>query len=222
MKILLVEDAPRLRESLARALTRLGHAVDTAENGLEGNEMGRRVKYDVVILDRMLPGMEGLEVLAGWRCDGIDTPVLVLTALAGVEDKIHGLDIGADDYLTKPFSVAELVARLEALTRRRYAQPNPTLEVGPLRIDTAAKTVARDGETLALTAREFALLICLARRPGQVMSREQIETHLYAELEGPVSNAVDSAICTLRRKLSPAGTPSLIQTRRGLGYALDA
>jgi len=222
MKILLVEDAPRLRDSLTRALTRLGHAVDPAEDGLEGNEMGRRGKYDVVVLDRMLPGMEGLDVLAGWRRDGIDTPVLILTALDGTDERVRGLGVGADDYLTKPFSVVELVARLEALTRRRYAQPNPILKTGPIEIDTAAKSVTRSGDSIPLTAREFALLLCLAHHPGQVMSREQIERHLYAELDGPLSNAVDSAICTLRRKLSPSGEPSLIQTRRGLGYVFES
>ena len=114
------------------------------------------------------------------------------------------------------------VARLEALARRRYSQPDPQLKVGPLEIDTAAKTVTRSGEAVPLTAREFSLLEVLARRPGQVLSREQIESHLYAELDGPLSNAVDSAICSLRRKVCPPGTPSLIHTRRGLGYVLEA
>lgn len=222
MKLLIVEDAPRLRATLTQALTRMGHAVDFAEDGDEGDLMGRATSYDAVVLDRMMPGKDGLEVLRGWRRDGIDTPVLLLTALDGVEEKVRGLGDGADDYMTKPFALAELVARLEALARRRYAQPDPKLTVGPLEIDTAAKSVRRDGEDIALTAREFALLECLARRPGQVMSREQIETRLYAELEGPLSNAVDSAICSLRRKVCPPGTPPLIHTRRGLGYVLEA
>ncbi|MCW1911959.1 response regulator transcription factor [Luteolibacter sp. GHJ8] len=222
MKLLIVEDAPRLRATLTQALTRMGHAVDFAEDGEEGDLMGRATNYDAVVLDRMMPGKDGLEVLRGWRRDGIDTPVLLLTALDGVEEKVRGLGDGADDYMTKPFALAELVARLEALARRRYAQPDPKLMVGPLEIDTAAKSVRREGEDIVLTAREFALLECLARRPGQVMSREQIETRLYAELEGPLSNAVDSAICSLRRKVCPPGTPPLIHTRRGLGYVLEA
>jgi DNA-binding response OmpR family regulator len=222
MKLLIVEDAPRLRATLTQALTRMGHAVDFAEDGEEGDLMGRATNYDAVVLDRMMPGKDGLEVLRGWRRDGIDTPVLLLTALDGVEEKVRGLGDGADDYMTKPFALAELVARLEALARRRYAQPDPKLTVGPLEIDTAAKSVRREGEDIVLTAREFALLECLARRPGQVMSREQIETRLYAELEGPLSNAVDSAICSLRRKVCPPGTPPLIHTRRGLGYVLEA
>ncbi len=222
MRLLIVEDAARLRDTLGKALTRMGHAVDLAEDGDEGDLMGRSTKYDAVVLDRMMPGKDGLEVLRGWRRDGIDTPVLLLTALDGVEEKVRGLSDGADDYLTKPFALAELIARLEALARRRYAQPDPKLQVGPLEIDTAAKSVSRDGANIPLTAREFALLECLARRPGQVFSREQIETQLYSELDGPLSNAVDSAICSLRRKVCPPGTPPLIHTRRGLGYVLEA
>lgn len=222
MRLLIVEDAARLRDTLGKALTRMGHAVDLAQDGDEGDIMGRTTKYDVVVLDRMMPGKDGLEVLRGWRRDGIDTPVLLLTALDGVEEKVRGLGDGADDYLTKPFALAELAARLEALARRRYAQPDPKLQIGPLEIDTAAKSVSRDGANIALTAREFALLECLARRPGQVFSRERIETQLYSELDGPLSNAVDSAICSLRRKVCPPGTPPLIHTRRGLGYVLEA
>jgi DNA-binding response OmpR family regulator len=222
VKLLIVEDAPRLRLTLSQALTRMGHAVDLAEDGEEGDLMGRSAVYDAVVLDRMMPGKDGLEVLRGWRRDGVDTPVLLLTALDGVDEKVRGLAGGADDYLTKPFAFPELVARLEALVRRRYAQPDPKLSAGPIEIDTAAKVARRDGREISLTAREFALLECLARRPGQVMSREQIETKLYAELEGPLSNAVDSAICSLRRKLCPPGTPALIHTRRGFGYVLEA
>jgi DNA-binding response OmpR family regulator len=222
MKLLIVEDAPRLRATLAQALSRMGHAVDLAENGEEGDLMARATAYDAVVLDRMMPGKDGLEVLRGWRRDGIATPVLLLTALDGVEEKVRGLGEGADDYLTKPFALAELAARLEALVRRRYAQPDPVLKVGPLAIDTAAKSVKREGGEISLTAREFALLECLARRPGQVLSRGQIEARLYAELEGPLSNAVDSAVCSLRRKLSPGDAPQLIHTRRGLGYVLEA
>ncbi|MCW1922397.1 response regulator transcription factor [Luteolibacter arcticus] len=222
MRLLVIEDAARLRDTLGKALSRMGHAVDLAVDGEEGDMMGRAAKYDAVVLDRMMPGKDGLVVLRGWRRDGIDTPVLLLTALDGVEEKVRGLSEGADDYLTKPFALAELVARLEALARRRYSQPDPKLKIGPLEIDTAAKAVSRDGEMIPLTAREFSLLEILARRPGQVLNREQIESHLYSELDGPLSNAVDSAICSLRRKVCPPGTPPLIHTRRGLGYVLEA
>jgi len=221
MKLLIVEDAPRLRDTLEHALSRMGHAVDVANDGSEGDTMGRHGGYDAVVLDRMLPGKDGIDILRDWRRDGIATPVLLLTALDGVEEKVRGLSHGADDYLTKPFALAELVARLEALVRRRYAQPDPVLKVGPLEIDTAAKSARRDGEPVALTAREFSLLELLARRPGQVLSREQIESRLYGELDGPLSNAVDAAIYSLRRKICPPGTPPLIHTRRGLGYVLE-
>ena len=221
MKLLLIEDAPRLRETLAKAFARMGHAVDLADDGPTGNVMARASRYDAIVLDRMLPGADGLDLLHEWRADGIGTPVLLLTALDGVAEKVRGLGAGADDYLTKPFDLAELVARLEALVRRRYAQPAPVLSVGPLVIDTAAKTVRRNGVEIVLTAREFSLLECLARRPGQVLSREQIESRLYGELDGPLSNAVDSAICSLRRKISPPNSPPIIHTRRGLGYVLN-
>ena len=221
MKLLVVEDSARLRETLEKALTRMGHAVDLAADGADGAIMGATCHYDAIVLDRMLPGIEGLDVLRGWRDRGIRTPVLLLTALDGVEEKVRGLGLGADDYLAKPFALAELVARLEALVRRRYDQPDPAIRVGPLVIDTAAKTVRRDGSPITLQAREFALLEFLARRSGQVMSREQIEAHLYSETSGPLSNAVDAAICSLRRKVCPPGTPALIHTRRGLGYVLE-
>ncbi|MFC7337357.1 response regulator transcription factor [Haloferula chungangensis] len=221
MKLLIIEDAARLRDTLGKALSKMGHAVDLAEDGSEGDMMGRTAEYDAVVLDRMLPGMDGLEVLRGWRRDEIRTPVLLLTAMDGIEEKVRGLGVGADDYLTKPFALAELVARLEALVRRRYDQPDPALSVGPLTIDSAAKSVCRDGTKIDLTAREFSLLLCLARRPGQVLSREQIERHLYGELDGPQSNAVDSAVYALRKKICPPGTEPMIHTRRGLGYVLE-
>lgn len=221
MKLLIIEDAERLRETLRRALARMGHAVDLACDGHEGALMGRDGTYDAIILDRMLPGRDGLDVLRGWRRVGMTTPVLLLTALDGTAETVGGLAAGADDYLTKPFALAELVARLEALARRRYAQPDPLLIAGPLTIDTAAKVVFRGTEPIALSTREYALLECLARRPGQVLSRRQIENHLYAEAESPLSNAVDSAICSLRRKICPPGAPALIHTRRGLGYVLQ-
>jgi len=221
MRLLIVEDAARLRETLGRALSRMGHAVDLVADGSDAEWMARTNEYDVIVLDRMLPGKDGVEILRSLRHDRIDTPVLMLTALDGIEEKVRGLGAGADDYLTKPFALAELAARLEALARRRYHQIDPCLRVGPLEIDTAGKSVRRNGQTVILTPREFALLETLARRPGQVFSRSQIEEHLYSESDGPLSNAVDSAVCSLRRKLCPPGTPPLIHTRRGLGYVIE-
>lgn len=221
MKLLLVEDAPRLRETLGRALTKLGHAVDLAADGGEGDIMGRTNRYDAIVLDRMMPVMDGIDVLNGWRRDGIDTPVLLLTALDDVAEKITGFSSGADDYLTKPFAIAELIARLEAIVRRRHSQPSPKLAAGPLVIDTSAKSVSRNGANIPLTAREFSLLELLARHPGRVFSREQIESRLYSESTGPLSNAIDTAIYSLRKKLCPPGAPPLIHTRRGLGYVFE-
>ncbi|RYD33958.1 MAG: response regulator transcription factor [Verrucomicrobiaceae bacterium] len=222
MRLLLVEDSQRLNATMCQALSRLGHAVDSAENGEDGEFMARHNEYDVIVLDRMLPAKDGLSVLRDLRRDGIDTPVLVLTALDSTDDKVKGLTDGADDYLTKPFALVELVARLEALSRRRYGQADSRRTIGPLEIDISRKSVSRDGAEVALTAREFSLLEILARRPGHILSREQIEERLYSEADGPQSNAVDAAIYSLRRKLCPPGTPPLIHTRRGLGYVLEA
>ncbi len=222
MRLLLVEDAQRLSATMCQALTRMGHAVDAVENGEDGELMARQNDYDAIILDRMLPGKDGLEVLRDLRRDDVDTPVLLLTALDGVEEKVRGLTDGADDYLTKPFALAELAARLEALSRRRYGQADSRRTVGPLEIDISRKSVSREGAEIVLTAREFSLLEILARRPGQVLSREQIEERLYSEADGPQSNAVDAAIYSLRRKLCPPGAPPLIHTRRGLGYVFEA
>lgn len=221
MRLLIVEDAARLRNMLGDALTRIGHGVDLAEDGEEGEAMARLNPYDAIVLDRMMPRKDGLDVLRDLRRDGITTPVLLLTALDGVDEKVRGLGIGADDYLTKPFALAELAARLEALTRRHHGQADSIIRIGPLEIDIAAKSVLRNSESIPLTAREFSLLECLARRPGQVLSRAQIEERIYSENDSPLSNAVDAAIYSLRRKLFPDGSPSLIQTRRGLGYVLE-
>lgn len=221
MRLLFIEDATRLRKTVARALTRLGHAVDEASSAEEGAQLAELAAYDAVILDIMLPGQSGLELLATWRQQQVETPVLLLTALDSVEDRVRGLVTGADDYLIKPFAIIELAARLEALVRRRHGRPDSRIHVGPLEIDFAARSVSRSGNPIPLTAREFALLECLARHPGQILSREQIEARLYSETDSPLSNAVDAAVYSLRRKLSPPGTPALIHTRRGLGYVLD-
>lgn len=222
MRLLLVEDSHRLRTSLARALTRLGHGVDAAASAEEAADYARVNAYEAVVLDLMLPGRSGLELLGQWRRAGQATPVIILTALAAVEDRVRGLALGADDYLTKPFAIEELAARLEAIVRRNKAQASSVVAIGGVEIDLAQRVARRGGETITLTAREFSLLECLARRPGTVLSREQIEAHLYGEAESPLSNAVDAAVYSLRRKLCPKGTPQLLKTRRGLGYSFGA
>jgi two-component system copper resistance phosphate regulon response regulator CusR len=222
MKLLIIEDAPRLRTMLTQSLTRLGHAVDVAEDGIEGEMMARSNFYEAIVLDRMLPGKEGLDVLRDLRRDHIKTPVLLLTALDAIEEKVRGFGTGADDYLTKPFALAELIARLEALVRRQHGKADSLLHIGPLTLDTSAKSVTLQQRPITLTAREFSLLECLARRQGQVLSRAQIEAHLYAESDSPLSNAVDAAVYSLRRKLALPDGQVLLQTRRGLGYVLEA
>ena len=222
MRLLLVEDSHRLRTTLARALKRLGHAVDEAQDAEEGETFAKIHSYDAIVLDVMLPRQGGLQLLERWRGSGKDTPVILLTALNGVDDRVRGLALGADDYLTKPFALAALDARLEAVVRRRgHGQANSLVVVGDLEIDLAAKRVVSRGRHILLTAREFSLLACLARKPGQVLSREQIEAHLYSGNDSPLSNAVDAAIYSLRQKLTPTGGAVIIQTRRGLGYVLQ-
>ena len=220
MRLLLIEDSTRLRTSLARALKRIGHGVDAAGDAEEGEVLARVHEYDVIVLDIMLPGRDGLSLLRAWRNAGKETPVILLTAKAEVDDRVRGLALGADDYLVKPFAFEELAARIEALGRRRTGQAKSEIRVGPLEIDLAGKVVKRDGVRIELTSREFALLECLARRPGQILSRAQIEARLYNESESPLSNAVDAAVYSLRRKLCPPNTPPLVHTRRGLGYML--
>jgi DNA-binding response OmpR family regulator len=170
----------------------------------------------------MLPKLDGLGILQRVRAAGRDTPVLMLTARTAVSDRVAGLNHGADDYLGKPFALEELLARVQALGRRRYGQTIPQIAVGSLTVDTVAKTAACEGRAVDLTAREYALLEYLAFRRGAVVSRSDIEAHIYDDLVDPMSNVVDSAICLLRKKLSDAGAPPLIHTRRGLGYCLAA
>ena len=174
MRLLLIEDSARLRTSLARALKRIGHGVDAAGDAEEGEVLARVHEYDVIVLDIMLPGRDGLSLLRAWRNAGKETPVILLTAKAEVDDRVRGLALGADDYLVKPFAFEELAARIEALGRRRAGQAKSEIRVGPLEIDLAGKVVKRDGVRIELTSREFALLECLARRPGQILSRAQI------------------------------------------------
>ena len=221
MKLLLVEDAPRLQRLVAQGLREAGYVVDCCSDGREALWLGKENDYDVVILDLMLPGMPGLEVLRRWRAEGHNMHVLVLTARDAITDRVAGLQAGADDYLVKPFALAELLARVGALCRRRYGQKNQNLMVGDLEIDQGARQVKVRGKPVELSAHEYALLEYLALRHDQVVTRQEIEAHLYEEKAEVVSNVVDRAICMLRRKLDMPGKPSLIATRRGQGYVLS-
>jgi DNA-binding response OmpR family regulator len=178
--------------------------------------------YDVVVLDIMLPGIDGLSILDKLRESGKESPVLFLTAKDTVADRVDGLRRGADDYLVKPFALEELLARIDALARRSYQKAAPKLAIADLEIDTAAKSASRGGKVIDLTAREYAILEHLMLRQGAVVSRTEIEEHIYDEMVSPMSNVVDSAVCTLRRKIATApDSEALIHTRRGQGYVLE-
>jgi DNA-binding response OmpR family regulator len=218
VRVLLIEDSSQLRRSLTTALRRSGYAVDASGDGEEGLWAAQSNPYDAVILDLMLPGLDGMTILQRLRQRGQSTPVLVLTARDTVDDRVRGLQAGADDYLMKPFALEELLARVQALCRRQYAKKNPSLVIGDLAIDTSARQVTLAGQPLELTTREYRLLEFLALRRGEVVSRTEIEEHIYDERASPLSNTVDSAISILRKKL---GKAVHLQTQR-MGYVLNA
>jgi DNA-binding response OmpR family regulator len=220
MRVLLIEDHRPLARALRRGLEEEGFAVDAAYDGEEADFKARTAEYDAVILDLMLPKIDGLTLLQNWRRDGLKTHVLVLTARGAIEDKVRGLDLGADDYLTKPFELEELLARLRALIRRGHQVKDPVLRVHDLEIDTAARTVKRDGKMIHLTPREYALLEFLAFHRGKVVTRTMIWEHLYDEEDENTSNVVDVYIRYLRNKIDKGFDPPLIQTRWGEGYLL--
>ena len=219
MRVLIVEDSSRLQRTLSMALRNSGYAVDVCGDGEEGLWLAASNDYDAVVLDIMLPKRDGLSVLAELRARGQTTHVLLLTARDTVADRVQGLRIGADDYLIKPFALEELLARVDALCRRAYGTKHPRITIADLEIDTGARAVRRAGKPIDLTAREYLLLEYLARRAGQTVTRPEIEEHIYAGEVDLMSNAVDSAICSLRKKL---GGQPIIHTRRGLGYMLAA
>ncbi|MDX1564040.1 MAG: response regulator transcription factor [Phycisphaeraceae bacterium] len=222
MRILLIEDYQPLRISVAQALVESGYAVDVAADGPKGLWYGRANPYDLIILDLMLPGMDGFEILQTLRNEECRSPVLILTARDGVEDRVRGLDGGADDYLVKPFALDELLARVRALVRRKYETGQSQVSVGDLQIDLARRQVRRGGHAVELTQREFALLEYLAMRPGQVVSRTEIWDHVYDFHDEARSNVVDVYIGYLRKKLHAPGTEPIIHTRRGHGYVLES
>jgi DNA-binding response OmpR family regulator len=220
VRLLLIEDHKPLVRALKQGLEEEGFAVDVAYDGEEGGYKAQTADYDVIILDLMLPKEDGLSLLQRWRKAGMKAHVLVLTARGGIEDKVRGLDLGADDYLTKPFELEELLARLRALVRRGHEVKNPILKVHDLEIDTAARTVKRNGKSIHLTPREYALLQFLAFHRGKVVSRSMIWEHLYDEHDENTSNVVDVYIRYLRNKIDKDYDPPLILTRWGEGYML--
>jgi two-component system OmpR family response regulator len=217
MRILLIEDERDLAGALARSLVDADFAVDVAHDGEDGLHRALEIDYDAIVLDLLLPARSGWEVLAALRHRGRTTPILVLSALDQLDDRLRGLNGGADDYLTKPFVVEELVARLNALIRRAARHPGPTLVIGDLAIDLVARRVFRGSLEIELTAREFGILRLLAGQRGTVVPRTAISDHLYSDESELMSNAIDVHVSALRRKLGP----EVIQTRRGLGYLID-
>lgn len=220
MRVLLVEDHKPLLRVIRQGLEEENFAVDVAQDGEEADVKARSTAYDVIILDIMLPKVDGLQLLQRWRKDGIQTHVLLLTARGSVEDKVRGLDSGADDYLSKPFEFEELLARVRALIRREHQTKTPVIRVHDLEIDTAARTVKRGGQTINLTPREYSLLEFLAFHRGKVATRTMIWEHLYDEQDESTSNVVDVYIRYLRNKIDKGYEQPLILTRWGEGYLL--
>ena len=221
MNILIVEDSNALRETLKDGLAKLGYGVDAVGDGKEGLDYARLKDYDVIVLDLMLPGMDGLTVLKQLRAAGKKSHVLILSARAQVEDRVKGLQLGADDYMVKPFSFDELCARIGTLVRRRYDAKNPQIEIGPLTLDTACRE-ARQGVTpISLTPGEYAILEFLALNRGRVISTDQLIEVSRGSDKSPSENVVQVMVCNLRRKLTVGGADDIIKTRRGYGYYID-
>jgi two-component system OmpR family response regulator len=220
VRVLVVEDYAPIQKAVAKGLREAGFAVDATGDGEEGLWYATNNDYDVVVLDLMLPGTDGLSILKRLRSEGRATHVLILTAKDTVQDRVKGLDLGADDYLVKPFAFEELLARVRALARRAYSAKSPTLNVGDLRIETAARRVWRGEEEIPLTAREYALLEYLALRAGEAVTRTDIWEHVYEFTSDADSNVVDVYIGYLRKKIERPGRPALIHTVRGVGYSL--
>lgn len=222
MRILLVEDERDAAHMLSKGLREQTYAVDLAYDGAEALEKAEINTYDLLILDVMLPGVDGFEVCRQLRERGLSVPILLLTARGGVTDRITGLDRGADDYLTKPFDFGELLARIRALLRRGADLKETVLQIGDLSVDTRSHSVIRNGVSVSLTAKEYSMLEYLARRAGEVVSRSDISEHVWEENYDPFSNLIEVYVQRLRRKLEGPNSTPLLHTRRGEGYILSS
>jgi two-component system, OmpR family, response regulator len=221
-RLLLVEDDPRIVSFIRRGLQAEGHVIETAQTAVQGLNLARRNDFALVILDRMLPDMDGIEICRQLRQEQVDVRILMLTARDALADKVGGLQAGADDYLTKPFSFDEFVARVEALLRRGSLQRHEALlRVGDLTLDPVSHRVERAGRVIALTPREYALLRCLMERPGAVLSRSQLLNNVWGYGFDPGTKVVDVYIRYLRRKVDEGAATPLIHTLRGAGYSLS-
>jgi two-component system OmpR family response regulator len=216
MRILVVEDEPTLLAQLAHAITAAGHTVETAADGATARYLGEEENFDAVVLDLGLPVVDGLSVLRHWRAQGRQMPVLILTARSAWHEKVTGMDAGADDYLSKPFHMEELLARLRALLRRLSPHSSAEWQCGSIRLDTRQATVSVDGQPLILTSHEFKILSLLMQRMGEVLSRTELSEHLYPHDSERDSNTIEVFVGRLRKKLPPGS----IETVRGLGYRL--
>ncbi len=217
MRVLVIEDEPDLLTVLAQSLREAGYAVDTASDGREGLFKAQGGEYDALLLDLMIPRLDGWALLKTLRAGGNSVPVLVLTARDALPDRVRGLDTGADDYLTKPYELQELLARLRAIIRRSAGKPSSSVEVGDIVIDTVKRTVLKAGQAVALTAREYALVEYLALHRGELVTRSMLYDHLFDEDDDSLSNLVDVHVSNIRKKLGK----DFIVTRRGQGYLLD-
>lgn len=220
MRVLLVEDDTIVARGVALALKAAAMIIDTADTGEEALELARLYDYDIVILDLMLPDMEGYEVVRRLRAARVETPVLILSGLTRPQAKVRGFGMGADDYITKPFDQQELVARIQAIVRRAKGFSQPTLSVGPLTLNLGSREVLVDGRAVHLTGKEYAVLELLTLRKGVVLTKEAFLNHLYGGMDEPEVKIIDVFICKLRKKLASAGAAELIGTVWGRGYVL--
>ncbi len=220
MRVLVIEDEPGVASFLKKGLREASYAVDLTDNGVDGSHLARTESYDLILLDLMLPGKDGFAILRDLRTHGLSTPVICLTARDSVDDRVKGLDLGADDYLAKPFSFSELLARMRALLRRGQAVSANPLVVNDLKVDVLRRSVHRGPKRIELSPTEYALLDYLARNAGQVLSRTMILEHVWDMNQDPMTNVVDVHINRLRKKVDRGFDPPLIHTIRGVGYVL--
>jgi two-component system OmpR family response regulator len=221
MRILIIEDDRKISSFLDKGFREVGYAADVAEDGEEGLQLARQGVHDAIVADLMLPKLDGLGMIERIRAEGIETPVIILSAKRSVDDRIRGLQAGGDDYMVKPFSFSELLVRVQTLLRRSQRTPQPTiLQTGDLRLNLTERTVERDGQPIELQPREFALLEYLMRNPGRVVTKTAILEHVYDYSFDPQTNVVDVLVCRLRNRIDKQFDQKLIHTVRGVGYVL--